>query len=103
MLPAVDGTMWDHPRPASDQVSSFLRASWSARPLEDVASMRRRLAESNPPWLFAGLLLADDLGSASGLAAAVDLSPNDAADHLRACLDVDELDVHRWARGGRDS
>jgi uncharacterized protein len=103
MVPAVEGTMWDHPRPAPDQPSSFLRASWPARPLEDVASVRRRLAESS--WLFAGLLLTEDLASTSGVAAAIDLSPSDAADHLRACLDFDlpELEVHRWARGGRAS
>jgi uncharacterized protein len=103
MVPAVDGTMWDHPRPAPGQASSFLRATWSARPLEEVASVRRRLAESS--WLFAGLLLTEDLASASGVAAAVDLGPSDAADHLRGCLDFDvpELEVHRWARGGRDS
>jgi uncharacterized protein len=103
MVPAVDGTMWDHPRPAGDQVSSFLRASWPARPLEDVASVRRRLAESNPPWLFAGLLLTDDQESTSGMAAAVDLSPSDATDQLRACLDFEEVEVHRWTRGGGDS
>ena len=103
MVPAIDGTMWDQPRPAVDQPSSFLRASWSPRPLEDVASVRRRLAESS--WLLAGLLLTEDLASTSGVAAAVDLGPSDAADQLRACIDFDvpELEVHRWARGGRDS
>ena len=103
MVAAVDGTMWDQPRPAAGQPSSFLRASWSPRPLEDVASVRRHLAESS--WLFAGLLLTEDLASTSGVAAAVDLGPHDAADHLRGCIDCDvpELEVHRWARGGRDS
>jgi uncharacterized protein YciI len=105
MLPSVEGTMWDRPVPPASQPSSFLRATWSPRPLEDVASLHRRLAESNPNWLFAGLMLSDDLESSSGFAGSIDLSPAEAGDRLRTALDMPpaDLEIHRWARGGRST
>jgi hypothetical protein len=105
MLASVDGTMWDRPVPPADQPSSFVRATWSPRPLDDVASLHRRLSESSPDWLFAGLMLSDDQASSSGFAGSVDLSPAETGDRLRAALDMSpaDLEIHRWSRGGRST
>lgn len=95
MSPLVDGTMWDRPRPAAGQPSSFVRVSWPDRPVDDV-----RIAASD--WLFAGLLLGEDPGTSVGFAGSVDLAPAEAAQRLRASLPEDaEVEVHRWERGGR--
>lgn len=92
MRPIVDGTMWDRPRPAADQASSFVWATWSARPADEVPVPATA-------WLFGGLLLSHDLMGTVGFAGAIDLSPEEAAELVRGW--PGEVEVHRWERGGR--
>ncbi len=108
MLPGVAGTMWDRPVPDTGHPASFVRATWPFQSLEDldVSSLNQGLTESTPEWLFAGLVLTDDLACSSGFAGAIDLSPDEAIDQLRKLV-IDtvgpnaEIEVHRWRRGGR--
>ena len=92
MRSVVEGTMWDRPRPADDQPSSFLLATWLARPIDDVAVRRA-------DWLFAGTLWTGDLLSTVGFAGASDLAPSAAAELAREWPGA--VEVHRWERGGR--
>jgi hypothetical protein len=92
MRSIVEGTMWDRPAPAAGQVSSFVWATWSARPIDE---LRVPVAE----WLFAGQLLSENLLSTVGFAGAVDLSPKEAAELARDWPGA--VEVHRWERGGR--
>lgn len=101
LVPVVDGTMWDRPVPAAGQGSSFVRASWEPRSLEEVAPLRRALTETRPRWLFAGLILPDDLAGTTGFAGTLDLGPDEARDALAVLGDGASLDVQRWQRGGR--
>lgn len=92
MRPMVDGTMWDRPRPADGQVSSFVLATWPARPVDEVHIVAA-------DWLFAGTLWSDDLLATVGFAGAVDLSPAEA---VKLAHDwPGAVEVHRWQRGGR--
>ncbi|HEY2698427.1 MAG TPA: YciI family protein [Pseudonocardiaceae bacterium] len=92
MRPVLDGTMWDRPRPAGDQVSSFVLATWSARPIDEVHI-------EPADWLFAGELLSDDLRSSVGFAAAIDLPPEEVLQSFSDCPGA--IEVHCWERGGR--
>jgi uncharacterized protein YciI len=102
------GTMWDRPAVAPDHPSSFVYAAWAAPPAENglFERLARRLAgQADPAWLFAGILL-DDAARPAGLAGAVDLPQDEAADRIRAVLtyvtgQACQLTTHRWARGGR--
>lgn len=95
MSPSVEGTMWDRPQPAIDQVSCFVWARWSARPVGEVEIV-------TPDWLFAGTLLGADPETSVGFAGAVDLSPAEVTERLRGRLpEVAQVEVHRWQRGGR--
>lgn len=93
MRPVVEGTMWDRPRPAGDQVSSFVLATWSARPIDEVHI-------EPADWLFAGTLWSDDLASTVGFAGAIDLSPSEAVELTRDWPGT-VVELHRWQRGGR--
>lgn len=102
ILPALTGTMWDRPAPVTGQVSSFLRAAWTGRPL-DAAELARRLDASGFTWLFAGLLLGETGGHSTGFAGAVDASPADAAAALTTIVGGGASpEIHRWQRGGRN-
>ena len=92
LRPVVEGTMWDRPAPAPGQVSSFVWASWSARPIDEVPF-------ATGDWLFGGLLLSDDLNYAVGFAGAIDLSPEQVDESTRDWPGT--VEVHRWERGGR--
>ena len=100
LLPGVRGTMWDRPGPAN-LPASFVRVSWSPRPLEDpdTASV---LAGCGQDWLFNGLVLSDDLASSTGFAGTIDLGPVEAMEQLPRWVDDGaEVETHRWQRGGR--
>lgn len=90
MRSLAEGTMWDRPQPAPDQLSSFALVNWAARPIDEVRI-------GTLPWLFGGLLLDD--GACVGVAGAFDLTPGAARELLRGLPGV--VEVHRWARGGR--
>jgi uncharacterized protein len=105
--PCVTGTMWDRPRPATDQPAAFVHARCDLG-TGDVATLCQELARiEEPPWLFAGLALADDDTRALGLVGAVDLTPDDARRRVDALLraaavtGVVDVECHRWTRGGR--
>ncbi|WP_052590347.1 YciI family protein [Luteipulveratus mongoliensis] len=111
LAPCVSGTMWDRPRPAPEQVSAFVSASWQVEDYESswVDRVRDLIeGDESAPWLFGGLLLGDEDPYVLGLAAAVDLAPEDAERQFRRLvgrLDVTSPHVmaRRWQRGGRDS
>jgi uncharacterized protein len=98
--PCVDGTMWDRPKPAADQPSALVRASWGSGLHAD--TVRRALAAADDPrWLFAGLMLTADRTQIVGLAGAVDLAPDGARRRIEALVGTSAVDVQRWMRGGR--
>ncbi len=102
LLPGVQGTMWDRPVPAANPPASFVRVSWSPRPLED-ADTASVLAGCGPEWLFNGLVLSDGLDSSTGFAGTIDLGPVEAREQLpRWVDDAAEIEIHRWQRGGRN-
>lgn len=92
LRPSVGGTMWDRPRPADGQASSFLLATWPARPVDEVP-------DGTADWLFAGPLLGEDPLSTVGFAGAIDLAP--AAVVALARDWPGSVEVRRWQRGGR--
>ena len=89
MLPLVAGTMWDRPVPAPEQPASFVLARWAPQPLDAVEVHAAG-------WLFAGMLLSEDLLSTQGFAGAIDLPPGQVGQSLPG-----EVRTHRWERGGR--
>jgi uncharacterized protein YciI len=94
MRSVVEGTMWDRPPPAGDQVSSLVLATWQPRPIDAV--------HIEPmDWLFAGTLWSDDLRSTVGFVGAIDLPPAETLEAARYW--PGDVDVRRWQRGGRSA
>ena len=93
-VPAVAGTMWDRPKPIDAHPSTFILATWAPVETEPM-----RLDDGD--WLFAGLLLTEDLRSSIGFAGATDLSPADLPGRLVLPGSQPDIDTHRWRRGGR--
>ncbi len=111
LLECVSGSMWDRPRPAPEQVSTFLHARWSPTRLDelDLDRLRQAFVDANGrPWLFGGLVTTDDGTEVKGAVGAIDHDPTDAERHFASItaltpVPVLSLDVHRWRRGGRDA
>jgi uncharacterized protein YciI len=111
MVPLVGGTMWDRPRPDPEPPAAFVSVTWSPRPVEQQWVTRARegfVRFDDPPWLFGGLLTADDGHGSVGLVCAADLTPTDAArrvDTVLAHVEVAaaHVEVRRWSRGGRQA
>ncbi|MBC9820497.1 YciI family protein [Terrabacter sp. MAHUQ-38] len=110
MQPCVDGTMWDRPTPAAQNLAAFVRADIVAeRTTEHVAdTLRRLLAESDDPqWLYAGAALSEDRDRAVGLVGLVDRPPESARQSIEAFVlattgcAASGVECHRWQRGGR--
>lgn len=91
MRSLAEGTMWDRPRPAQGQESSFVLVRWPAQAIDEGRFARL-------PWLFGGLLL-DESADCVGVAGALDLASGAAGELLGELPGT--VEVHRWARGGR--
>jgi uncharacterized protein YciI len=92
-LPLVGGTMWDRPRPPRGTRSTFVRATWSPRP--------HAAAPLGDDWVFGGILV-DEGGRSVGIAGALDLPTDVAAEAVRSRVPDANVTAQRWRRGGRD-
>jgi uncharacterized protein YciI len=101
LQPALDGTMWDRPRPAPGATSSLVLVDWPEGPAD--AQVARRLAGIEL-LVFGGLLISDDGTRSSGLVAAVDAAPDEAGRLVASVAGPASTSVTscRWRRGGRN-
>jgi len=105
--PCVSGTMWDRPRPATDQPAAFVYARWEPGTGDANALCQELARPQEPAWLFAGLALDAHRTQTVGLMGTVDLTPDDARRRVRALMRAAsvtgavDMECHRWTRGGR--